>query len=110
MDPSYILIEKREAVGLVTLNRPQALNALSEALLTELMEALQAFDSDEAVHAMVIAGSEKAFAAGADIKEMVNKDARGMTDDNPFAQFKRIRDFQKPMVAAVSGWALGGGC
>ncbi len=110
MDPVHILVEQRGAVGLVTLNRPGALNALSEALLTELMEALQGFDSDEAVHVMVIAGSEKAFAAGADIKEMVDKDARGMTGGSPFAQFERIRGFQKPIVAAVSGWALGGGC
>jgi len=110
MSASFILVEQRGAVGLVILNRPQALNALSEALLIELMEALQAFDSDAAVQAIVIAGSEKAFAAGADIKEMADKDARGMAEGNPFAAFKRIRDIQKPIVAAVSGWALGGGC
>ena len=67
---------RRGAVGLVTLNRPQAMNALSNALLSELMDALDAFDSDEAINVMVIAGDQKAFAAGADIKEMADKDAR----------------------------------
>jgi enoyl-CoA hydratase len=110
MDYIHILAELRGAVGLVTLNRPQAMNALSEALLTELMEALQAFDSNDSVNALVIAGSQKAFAAGADIKELADKDYQGMMDHNPFGVFERIRSFQKPVIAAVSGWALGGGC
>ena len=110
MEPSYILSERRGAVGLVTLNRPQALNALSEALLEQLMEALQVFDADEAVNVMVLAGSQKTFAAGADIKELVDKDHAGMVSHNPFASFGRIHEFRKPIIAAVSGWALGGGC
>lgn len=107
---THILAEKRERVGLVTLNRPEALNALSHALLTELMDALDAFDQDEQVHVMVIAGSQKAFAAGADIKEMVDKTALEMSQNDPIAVFGRIRTILKPVIAAVSGWALGGGC
>ncbi|HEY6073171.1 MAG TPA: enoyl-CoA hydratase-related protein [Anaerolineales bacterium] len=110
MDYTHILTEQRGAVGLVTLNRPQAMNALSEALLGELMDALHAFDSDDVINVMVIAGDQKAFAAGADIKEMVGKDERGMVEHNPFAAFERIRSLHKPVIAAVSGWALGGGC
>jgi len=110
MEAIHILTEQREAVGLVTLNRPQALNALSEALLLELMAALEAFDANDAVNVMVIAGSDRAFAAGADIREMAEKDAQGMADHNPFESFGRIRHLQKPVIAAVSGWALGGGC
>jgi len=109
-ESTLILTERRGAVGLVTLNRPQALNALNEALLTELTDALHAFDGDETVNVMVVAGSERAFAAGADIKEMVEEDAQGMRDHNPFAAFARLRSLEKPVIAAVSGWALGGGC
>jgi enoyl-CoA hydratase len=107
---THILTETRERVGLVTLNRPEALNALNNALMTELMDALQAFDQDEQVHVMVIAGSAKAFAAGADIKEMADKTALEMSQRDPIAVFGRIRTIRKPVIAAVSGWALGGGC
>lgn len=105
-----ILSETRGRVGLVTLNRPQAMNALNNQLMDELMEALDAFDRNEAVLAMVITGNEKAFAAGADIKEMADKSAQQMMDRDPIAVFARIQTIRKPVIAAVSGWALGGGC
>lgn len=105
-----ILVETRGRVGLVTLNRPQALNALNHALMHELMDALDAFDKNDAVGAMVIAGNDKAFAAGADIKEMADESALDMTRNDHLAVFGRIRTIRKPVIAAVSGWALGGGC
>jgi len=110
MNYSHILTETHGRVGLVKLNRPQAMNALNNALLAELMDALAAFDADEQVNAMVIAGDQKAFAAGADIKEMADKSLQQMVDGDPTAIFGRIRGLQKPVIAAVSGWALGGGC
>jgi enoyl-CoA hydratase len=110
MPYTHILTETRGRVGLLTLNRPLALNALNNALITELMDALAAFDADEGVNAMVIAGSQRVFAAGADIKEMADKSIQQMLDNDPTAVFGRIRTIRKPVIAAVSGWALGGGC
>ncbi len=110
MTYTNILTELRGRVGLITLNRPQAMNALNHALLAELMEALAAFDADEQVNVIVIAGNQKAFAAGADIKEMADKSVQQMMDGDPVAIFGRIRTIVKPVIAAVSGWALGGGC
>lgn len=110
MIPASILVERRGRVGLITLNRPQALNALNNQLMNELMDALEVFDREDAIRAIVIAGSEKAFAAGADIKEMANKSAQEMKDSEQVAVLERIRSIQKPLIAAVSGWALGGGC
>jgi len=110
MPYEMILTETRARVGLITLNRPQALNALNNQLMRELMDALEAFDKNDAVGAMVITGNEKAFAAGADIKEMANKSIEQMMDTDHIAVFGRIRTIQKPVIAAVSGWALGGGC
>jgi enoyl-CoA hydratase len=110
MNYTSILVETRGRVGLITLNRPQALNALNNQLMREVMEALETFDKAEDVGAMVITGSEKAFAAGADIKEMADKTALQMMDADHVAVFGRIRTIQKPVIAAVSGWALGGGC
>ena len=110
MTYQLILTETRNRVGLITLNRPQALNALNNPLMREVMEALEAFDNDDAVGAIVITGSEKAFAAGADIKEMADKSATAMMDQDHVAVYGRIRAVQKPVIAAVSGWALGGGC
>lgn len=109
MPYTSILVESRGKVGLITINRPQALNALNHTLMTELMDALDSFDKNEAVGAMVLAGSEKAFAAGADIKEMVDKNAEQMTRSDLVAVYGRIRTIRKPVIAAVSGWALGGG-
>lgn len=110
MPYEMILVETRGRVGLVTLNRPQAMNALNNQLMNEVMDALEAFDRDENVGAMVVTGSEKAFAAGADIKEMSGKSAREMQEADHVAVFGRIRSVEKPVIAAVSGWALGGGC
>lgn len=109
MEYSSILVETRGRVGLVTLNRPQTLNALNHALMRELMDALDDFDKNDAVGAMVITGSDKAFAAGADIKEMADESAEEMTRNDHIAVFGRIRTIRKPVIAAVSGWALGGG-
>ncbi|HJQ13907.1 MAG TPA: enoyl-CoA hydratase-related protein [Anaerolineales bacterium] len=110
MPYELILTERRERVGLITLNRPQAMNALNNQLLRELMDALDAFDQDDTIGAMVITGNEKAFAAGADIKEMAGKSMKQMMDMGHIAVFDRIRTIRKPVIAAVSGWALGGGC
>ena len=104
-----ILTEVHGKVGLVRLNRPKALNALNNTLLHELMDALEAFDADPAIGAMVITGNEKAFAAGADIKEMSTASAVEMLNDTFIGTFDRIRHIRKPVIAAVSGWCLGGG-
>jgi len=106
---STILVEKQQAVGLIRLNRPQALNALNNQLIKELMDALAVFDVDPAIGAIVIAGNERAFAAGADIKEMADASAVDMLRSNHIAQFDRILAIKKPVIAAVSGWCLGGG-
>jgi enoyl-CoA hydratase len=105
-----ILTETRGRVGLVTLNRPDAMNALNLTILHELMEALEAFDADDAIGAMVVAGNEKVFAAGADIKEMAEATEEQMRQSPFIGSFDRIRKIKKPIIAAVSGWALGGGC
>src|SRR5215510_10857770 len=110
MTYNFILAETRGRVGLITLNRPQVLNALNNQLMREVMDALEGFDKDEDIGAMVITGNEKAFAAGADIKEMADKNTLQMMDTDHVAVFGRIRTIQKPVIAAVSGWALGGGC
>jgi len=110
MTYTSILTESRGRVGLITLNRPQALNALNNQLMREVMDALESFDKDDGIGAMVITGNEKAFAAGADIKEMADKSITDMMDRDHVAVFGRIRTIQKPVIAAVSGWALGAGC
>jgi enoyl-CoA hydratase len=110
MNYETILIETRSRVGLITLNRPKAMNALNNQLMVELMDALDSFDRNDAIRAMVITGNEKAFAAGADIKEMADKSITEMMDSDHIAVFGRIRTIRKPVIAAVSGWALGGGC
>ncbi|MGB0630426.1 MAG: enoyl-CoA hydratase [Alphaproteobacteria bacterium] len=106
-----IIVETRGNVGLITLNRPQALNALSSPLMAELTEALDAFEADNAIGAMVLTGSEKAFAAGADIKEMQNKTwSEAYREDFITAGWERLTRCRKPVIAAVAGFALGGGC
>lgn len=106
-----ILVETRGAVGLITLNRPKALNALCDQLMVELGGALRAFDADEAVGAIVLTGSEKAFAAGADIKEMKDKGFIDVvTDDFIGNRWETVLTIRKPVIAAVAGFALGGGC
>src|SRR5215207_1601002 len=110
MPYELILTETHGQVGLITINHPQAMNALNNQLMRELMDALEAFDKDDGIGAMVITGNEKAFAAGADIKEMADKSITEMMDRDHVAVFGRIRTIQKPVIAAVSGWALGAGC
>ncbi|WP_439273071.1 enoyl-CoA hydratase [Pseudochrobactrum sp. HB0163] len=105
-----ILAETRGQVGLVRLNRPQALNALNTQLITELTQALQAFDRDNAIGAIVITGSEKAFAAGADIKEMQNLGFADAYGGDFLKDWEGINAIRKPVIAAVSGYTLGGGC
>lgn len=105
-----IIVESRERVGLITLNRPKALNALSSQVGTELLEALTTFDRDERVGAIVIAGSVRAFAAGADIEEMAEKTFNDFYMRGFLAPWDEISKIAKPIIAAVSGYALGGGC
>jgi len=105
-----ILIETRGPVGLVTLNRPKVLNALNDALVEEIGDALLAFDADAAIGAMVLTGSEKAFAAGADIGAMKDKTYMDMYKSDYLTRWDRIRTVRKPVIAAVAGFALGGGC
>ncbi|HEY1794877.1 MAG TPA: enoyl-CoA hydratase [Stellaceae bacterium] len=106
-----ILVERRGAVGLVTLNRPQALNALSAALIRDLGAAFDELEFDDAIGAIVIAGNERAFAAGADIKEMAEKTyMQAYQEDFITRGWERVAQCRKPVVAAVQGVALGGGC
>ncbi len=106
-----ILVETRGAVGLITLNRPEAMNALNSALMSELASALDAFEADSAIGAMVITGNEKAFAAGADIKEMQSKSYMDVyMEDFITVNWTRVSTCRKPVIAAVAGFALGGGC
>jgi enoyl-CoA hydratase len=106
-----ILVETRGRVGLVTLNRPKALNALCDQLMTELGQALRDFDADEGIGAIVLTGSEKAFAAGADIKEMKGREYPAVYfDDFIGKRWEAVLTIQKPVIAAVAGFALGGGC
>ena len=96
-------------VGWITLDRPRALNALNSQLVTEVADAAEQFDADEGIGAIVITGSERAFAAGADISEMSGKTSVEMTLSSPFAAFERFTRVRTPLIAAVSGYALGGG-
>ncbi len=104
-----IITEVRGRVGLIRLNRPRAFNALNSQLMQELTTALEAFDADDAIGAMVITGNERVFAAGADIKEMSEATPVDMLVSGYIDLFDRIRQVSKPIIAAVSGWALGGG-
>ena len=105
-----ILVETKGKVGLITLNRPQALNALNGQLIGEINQALDGFEKDAGIGCVVLTGSEKAFAAGADIKEMQSRTFPGTYLDDKFADWDRIGQRRKPIIAAVSGFALGGGC
>lgn len=105
-----ILVERRGKVGLVTLNRPKALNALNSQVLQEVVAAAQALEADPEIGAIVLTGSEKAFAAGADIKEMQSKGYVDVYMEDFFAGWEGLTRIRKPIIAAVSGYALGGGC
>ena len=111
MTYNNILATVDGGVGVITLNRPKALNALNSELLQELVTALEGWDQDDAVRAIVLTGSDRAFAAGADIKEMSGQSYMDMYKANFFAAANdRIVAIRKPIIAAVAGWALGGGC
>ena len=110
MSYAHILVETHDRVGLIRLNRPQALNALSAALIEDLNVALAGFEADPAIGAMVLTGSEKAFAAGADIKEMQDKSFADAFLGDFISRWENVTRTRKPIIAAVAGFALGGGC
>ena len=110
MSYETILVEQKGAVTLITLNRPQALNALNRQILADLIQAFAAYDADASQRCLVLTGSEKAFAAGADIKEMQTQGFADMYGSNFFAGWEQVTATRKPWIAAVSGFALGGGC
>jgi enoyl-CoA hydratase len=111
MSFEFILAESRGKVGLITLNRPQQLNALCDALVDQLGEALDAFEADDGIGCIVITGSAKAFAAGADITAMKDFDyMKAYKDDYITKNWERVKTCRKPVIAAVAGYALGGGC
>ena len=110
MSYDTLLVEQRDRVLLVTLNRPEALNALNSQLLSELLDVMAAFDADPGLGCAVITGSAKAFAAGADIKEMSAQGFADMYGQDFFAGWDRFTRTRKPVIAAVAGYALGGGC
>ena len=110
MPYEFVLTEVRGPVGIVTINRPQVRNALNHQTIAELVDALDAFDMDDQVRCMILTGDDRAFAAGADISQMVEAGAVDVLDDDNFARWARFRAIHKPVIAAVSGYALGGGC
>ena len=109
-DEQLILVETDGPVGIVRLNRPKVLNALNPELMEQLAEQLEAFDRDDAIHVIVLTGSDRAFAAGADIGDMADRSMIEMYKRDQFATWARIARVKTPIVAAVSGFALGGGC
>jgi enoyl-CoA hydratase len=111
MSFEHLILERKRAVGIITFNRPKAMNALCPPLFAELAEALDELEDDDAISAIVITGNEKAFAAGADIGEMSEMTYQDMlADENLNGQWDRIANCHKPVIAAVAGYALGGGC
>jgi len=110
MDYRNILVNKEIGFAVVQLNRPEVLNAINIQLMSELVDALEDLDKDDDVRCIILTGNEKAFAAGADINEMADASAVEMLTRDQFARWDRIRKIKKPIIAAVSGFALGGGC
>ena len=110
VDPRNILVETHGRVGIARLNRPQRLNALNDALAAELCAALAAFDADPGIAVMIITGNDKAFAAGADIGAMTEWDYPKVYADNFISRWESMKHIRKPVIAAVAGYALGGGC
>jgi len=111
-DEPFVLVERDEArrVALLRFNRPKQLNALNGEVMDQLCAALEALDRDDAIRVMVVTGNERAFAAGADIGEMATASPVDMLRGNRIAQWDRVRRISKPVIAAVAGWCLGGGC
>ena len=105
-----ILVETRGRVGLITLNRPKALNALNATVMHDVLAAARALDADDGIAVIVLTGSERAFAAGADIKAMAASGYADVQRDNVFADWELLTNIRKPLIAAVAGYALGGGC
>jgi enoyl-CoA hydratase len=110
MSYQTIIVDQKDRVGLITLNRPEALNALNATLISEMSAALDGFEADEGIGCIVITGSERAFAAGADIKEMQSQTFIDVFKADFIAPWERINHCRKPVIAAVRGFALGGGC
>src|SRR5438128_7123248 len=110
MSSETLMVDRRGRVGIVRRNRPQALNALNVTLMDELLGAVEAFDADAGVGCILITGSDKAFAAGADIKEMADKSYIDISNADYAADYERLARMRKPVIAAVAGFALGGGC
>lgn len=110
MNFTNIIVSKENGFAVVQFNRPEVLNAINMELMAELVEALEGLDKDDEVHCVILTGNEKAFAAGADIKEMADASAIEMLIRDQFARWDKIRKIKKPIIAAVSGFALGGGC
>ena len=110
MPYEFVLTETRGAVGIVKINRPQVRNALNAKTIAELVDALERFDRESAIRCMILTGDDRAFAAGADIAQMADAGAIDVLDDDRFANWARFRAIKKPVIAAVAGYALGGGC
>lgn len=110
MSYQYIIVEKKGRVGVITFNRPEVLNALSVALTREMRQAVEAFEADRQVNCLILAGSERAFAAGADIREMENLTVSELITNDFIDDWESIARCRKPVIAAVRGVALGGGC
>ena len=110
MPYEFIRTETDGPIGIVTINRPQVHNALNHQTIAEIVDALEGFDREAAIRCMILTGSERAFAAGADIGQMAEAGAVEVLDDDNFSRWARLRALRKPLIAAVSGYALGGGC
>ena len=106
----FVRTETDGPIGIVTINRPQVLNALNPQTIAELTDALEIFDRDPVIRCLILTGSERAFAAGADVTQMVEAGPVDVLQDDNFARWARLRGLRKPLIAAVSGYALGGGC
>jgi enoyl-CoA hydratase len=110
MQPALINVTRQDHVAIVQINRPDVLNALNMKVMEEIVDALETLEKDDDIRCIILTGSAKAFAAGADIKEMADASAMEMLRRDQFARWDRIRKIKKPIIAAVSGFALGGGC